>query len=200
MPTNPIEQAIDILNGAKSDVALFLSGHPALATRANQSLTSLVNVLTHTAGLAVVGDTSMSFGPMTDFLGEKISHLKVIEKAEAVVLPDEKANFKEKVKALYAEFPQLQDDMILQGGNVDKQVLRGVAKLAGVENFKEADFDFEFIAAIRAGIAAKGLIENVIAVSKKAAAKKKTDAETPSQDANSADVNDDDDDDEDPFK
>lgn len=152
-----ILQAVEVLQAAKSDAEGLLIGHPNLAIRCRNSLDSLINFFNHTAGAVGKPHTANVelFPPITNFMGEKILQPKEIRQEEVVIGADEKERFKTRVKELYDSFPSLENEAILKGFDVEPMLLRGVAKLAGVEGFIEKTIDFAFLDEIRAAMAGK---------------------------------------------
>ena len=95
-------------------------------------------------------------GPITRFMGKEIKQDKVtaadLDPNEAV-----KKQYLQKVDKLYEQISFIQPSIILNSYTIDEDilVLRGVAKRAGIENYKDRELNIQFVEEIVAAIKAK---------------------------------------------
>lgn len=153
-----MKQAADILVKAKEDVQAALAGtENAFVLLATESqLNKAINRLQHLAGYDFNPTASEDFPPVTNFMGEEIVRQPMITEEDLSPEDADKAIYLEKVETLYGRINSMTPEQVLHNYTLpeDELVVRGVAKMAGVEDFETKEMDFEFIEDIQAAIAA----------------------------------------------
>lgn len=143
---------------AETKLAPSLYGNhvPRIINKLNQEL----NQLKHLAGMNL-GNETVQFEPISSFMGEKIQRREMLDTEKITPSEADKEVFVKKVNDLYDAFPQMANDAILNSYRADTSVIRGVAKKAGLQNYKEAELNFLFLDLIRDAIAAKAVSTKV---------------------------------------
>lgn len=156
-----IQQVISLLKEAKeqSEKLLADQSQNSLQLAVTFDLNKLINRLSYMSGTPIAHNQRevMDFPPVTNFMGEEIVRAEAI--TEEVLQPKEDAKkiYLAKVESLEGVFHELSNEDILHMYTTpeDVMVLRGVAKRAGVEDYKEKELTLEFVEEIRTGLAAK---------------------------------------------
>lgn len=160
-PKDALVDASHILVNAKEQVLDMLSdnlyGHLKIGIRAD--LDRLINRLNFLTGRQqeTAVDARSHFPPITHFMGEKIEKPKVVKIEDMTPKDAEKKIFLDKVDALEKMFPTLPNQKILDAYSQtnDTNVIRGVAKRAGIENYRRGEINEKFLEDIRTGMAAQ---------------------------------------------
>lgn len=159
MEKSLMTQAAELTLKFKEDMKGLLAGTEFnnIFIQADAQTQQILNRLNHLSGVAPTTAPLVQFKPMTDFMGEKIIGPKQVTKEDYTAGPDDFRVFKGRVDRLKAELPTLHNSAILNGYTLpeDQLVVRGVAKIAGVENFEEREIDEKFIEEIRKGLEEK---------------------------------------------
>lgn len=159
MSKQNIDKAFSILVKAGDDVKKTLKDkeEQPILLGIIAGLTKITNKLSFLTGSNVRQNEKVTYPPVTEFFGEKISLPKKVNKEDLTPKEAEKTTFRSKVQTLYKQFHTLDADGIINSHTIpeDQLVLRGVAKLAGVAEFEDRTIDHKFIADINKGIVAK---------------------------------------------
>lgn len=169
-----IEAASNILVEANQKISALLV-HPEtqmIALGITSKLGQLINQLNHLSGTAINVTERVEFGPVV-YPEQKVVN---ITKEAFASLPDDIVKFKADVNNLYLQFDTLAPEGILNDYTIPEhqQLIRGVAKLAGVHNFEDATINLNFIEKVQKAIVAKRAGE---------AEQKRIDAELQKQDS-----------------
>jgi hypothetical protein len=151
-----LQQAVDIIEGAKEQVNDLLNPVlPNIALGADSRLKQLTGYLSGVGGLGVntsaTGNAFPTLAEAAQEAGIDIRARKQVVAADTEATNDALELFRAAVDNLVASFPLMTDDNILHGLNMPgmPKVLRGVAKVAGLEDFKEAEINVLFVGRIR---------------------------------------------------
>lgn len=96
----------------------------------------------------------VDFPPITNFMGEELNVTKKVDVEELEPDDSDRAKFAQKVSDLQKNLPAISNEKILESYVVkeDQLVIRGVAKRAGLPNYKEAEINGTFLDEIRQGL------------------------------------------------
>jgi len=131
-----------------------------LSIKVSTTLTNLANNISFIAGMGISSNSSLSgnLEPVTRFMGEDIKRPEVIKTEDLTPKELEIKLFLEKVEKLsdYIKETDATPASIIEAYSMDsdKLVIRGVAKKAGLENYKTGNIDEQFIADIRSAFLA----------------------------------------------
>jgi len=155
--TNPISEAADILESAKDVITTVLEGNPSVLLMVSSRLTQTINRLNGMTGKQPLNSQKVDHPPITNFLGEEISVPQKIKIEDLTPEQADRQSFLTKVQALYAQFETLSPEGVLASYTIpeDQLLIRGVAKLAGVEEFEDRELNEEFIEDIQKAIKEK---------------------------------------------
>ncbi|HTE33023.1 MAG TPA: hypothetical protein VK666_21720 [Chryseolinea sp.] len=173
-----IQKATEIIEKAKKEVNAVLKDsqffHAQLEI--NALFDKILVRFQHMGGLLKGDDTGIhSFPPITSFMGELLTPVKMIESKDLNPTQHAKAVYLQKVERLYTELPTISPEGLLNSYTLpeDILVLRGVAKRAGVDEFETAELTTAFVEDIITAIQRKAKDEK---------AQKKIDDELSKQD------------------
>lgn len=161
-PKEGFQKAFDILKQAKIDVLAVLDDklHGTVGITVGVGLDNLINRLSHLTGM--LDNYSMQiqtdFPPITEFMGEKLEFAKDIKAEDLSPKELEKKRFNEKIDRLEAALPNMSNDLIIE--DQETLVIRGLAKRAGLENFRNGEVDHQFINDIRAQLTSESYQES----------------------------------------
>lgn len=193
----PVEQALSIIDDAKNDVCELLKDHDMVKTSMIAKFDIMANQLRMMLGAnlpSTVGASSkQTFPPVTDFMGDSIKTAKDVTVEDMNISDLELTLFREKVDQLQADFPQLSNDQILDSYKTQPNVVRGVAKRAGLTEYRTAEINTDTLDLVREGLKAQAQLQ----ADKQAADKATQAAKAPSAPATNADLDIDDEDEED---
>lgn len=156
-----IKQALQLLEGAKESIGIVLKDSPNHKIFADLQLQKIINYFAVMSGSSSATQAPQTFEPVKSFMGEVIEEV-IIKPEDLKPTPTQAELFKQKVQELYNELPTMDLTNILVGEALDRTVLRGVAKLAGIENYKEADITQEFVELVKAKVIEKLDGENAV--------------------------------------
>lgn len=145
--------------------AAEIYNHPdaqLLSHRVNSDLDRLLNHLLFMTGTQpVVASSEPMFKPLTSFMGEPMNFPKQLNKADLSPSEVERETYRDKVSRLYEQIDTIAVDGILNSYTIpeDVAVLRGVAKIAGVEGYEDRPIDEAFVNAIIVAKAAKLVVD-----------------------------------------
>lgn len=144
-----LQDVVDILILAKNQIADITNGtdYGHISLNIDSSLTGLINRVSFLAGVPITVRQSQEFKPITEFMGEDILTPQPIKPADLEPTDTEETLYKTKVHTLYDALPTIPIKEILDSyvTTEDQLVLRGVARLAGVTDYKEAPINEAFI-------------------------------------------------------
>lgn len=91
--------------------------------------------------------TKHEFGPITNFMGDKIVRPEKVTAADLNPTEAAKQKYIARVESLYKELPLLSPSALLNAYSIpeDILVLRGVAKRAGVKGYEDRELTVDFI-------------------------------------------------------
>jgi hypothetical protein len=150
-----VEKAINILSQAKEDVnqALAENVHELTKISISHTLTREINKLNFLSGANPIDNsTQQEFPPVTEFMGEPINRLKEVVALDLIPTLTEKELFLSKVDALQATIRDRQPETLITDFSNEPNVLRAIAKKAGLEDFKDGLINIDFIQRIKAGL------------------------------------------------
>ncbi|SHK93117.1 hypothetical protein SAMN05444266_101626 [Chitinophaga jiangningensis] len=144
---NELNLAVDILVKAKEDVvALIADDHKAYSLVVIGGMDAIINRLKYPSK-RLSQQALYKFEPITNFMGDEISRPELLTKED--LSPDEarKAEFIRKVDMLLAQFTTMDPAGILSAYTMpeDQLVVRGVAKRAGIDDYRDRPVDLRFI-------------------------------------------------------
>lgn len=153
-----VSQAVQVLVDAKSEVMALLDKNNLTAISIEHGLDRLINKLKFLDGQSLdSGRVQTVFGPITEFMGEKINYPVKIAEEEIVPEPTAVELFVKKVDEFQEQLPILDSAKVIDSYKTkeDLKVIRGAAKRAGLEDFKTAEITVDYVDQIKAGLAAK---------------------------------------------
>jgi hypothetical protein len=161
--SKPIQEAHQLVAACQQEVQKFLSGpqHNRNLLSINSNFRVILEHLKFMGGVLEPEKKSAGnerFPPMTTFMGRPLKSANGKSTSEEIIPKNpEKEVYLAKVEKLYNEIGNTAPSIIMNAYTQehDIAVLRGVAKLAGLENFKEAEINTEFIQAIQVAIEQK---------------------------------------------
>lgn len=155
MSKENLKQASQVLQEVKKYVLELLAdeSHGLTVITIRSSLEKLINQLNFLSGDQQITPQNASdlFPPITHFMGEPIEMPKRLQAKELTPESSEKQKFLDRVVELEKQFPNMSNEKLLDKYSVPEyqNVLRGVAKRAGLDHYKEAAIDNQFIDDIR---------------------------------------------------
>jgi hypothetical protein len=158
MSKETLNQASMILQAARDEVLHILGDqeHGMTVISIRSKMDQLINNLNFLSGTTATTPINAvdQFKPVTSFMGEPIETPKLIEPEQLTPQASERNLFLERVIELETQFPNMPNDKILDKYSIPEyqNVLRGVAKRAGLENYKGGIIDNQFIDDIRAAM------------------------------------------------
>lgn len=152
MANTALEQAASIISDAREALkSLLETEHNILFVGMNARLTQMQNQLAFASGSDLVSAAPAKFEPVTDFMGEKIERAKKIEASDLSPKEMEKKLLQDKINSLQKELPNLTNEQILESYMNDQIVIRGIAKRAGLDNYRDSEINSTFLDEIRTG-------------------------------------------------
>lgn len=155
-----VRKAVEALTKSKTEVLALLAKDNVgeiVSIGISTKFDQMINSLSFITGDFNPGTPNFSFEPITTFMGEKLETPVVVVAEQLEPTKDDTTAYVEKVDALQKNFPALENNKILESyvTLTDVLVLRGVAKRAGLEDFREAEINSIYIDKIREGLKAK---------------------------------------------
>lgn len=140
---------IEILSKAKDDILPQLQGVTKITIETG--LTRMINQLSFMAGQSIISKVNTNFEPVTNFMGTKVNVTPVVTPEILTPTEDEKKKFVGKVLDLERELPLLTNEQVRErySGPGDDKIVRGVAKRAGMEDFRDAIINDEYLDDVR---------------------------------------------------
>lgn len=162
---NPIEQTAEMLTSAKDYASEYLEGNPSVLLLVTSSLTQLINKLNFMIGRQMVSTPAEEHPPITNFMGEEITYASKIKKADLTPEQADREAYRNKVERLYTQIGSIAPQGLLNSYTLpdDQIVIRGVAKLAGVEGYEDREIDEDFLEDIDIAIKKKAADEAALA-------------------------------------
>lgn len=153
-----LKEAVTILVDAKENVLEVLNekDHGLTVITVQSGLDKLINKLSFLSGMAQEAprDASARFEPVTEFMGESILRASEVTKEELNPKDLERKRFVERVDNLESSIETMTTEKVLDSHTTpeDQNVLRGVAKRAGLEDYRDGDINEAFVEKIRRGL------------------------------------------------
>lgn len=159
----PVEESLQIIQSAKKDVNSLLKGteHSNNLLEINalfQRLETKFRFMGAVTEPEMNGkETTNLFPPITNFMGKAVEVSKKIERSELTPKEDEKQKFRDDVQKLYGKIRELTPAQVLNAYTLPEHIsiVRGVAKVASVEDFETKEIDVAFIEEIQLAIEEK---------------------------------------------
>lgn len=156
----PVQESLSLLTKTQQDINSLLKGVDMGANllSINAKFSEIKARLEFMGAVAepesVKQNTDEMFPPITNFMGEKILLTKT-SSADLNPGKNEKDVFLKKVEKLYDTLPAYSSEQLLKSYVTasDLLILRGVAKKAGVPDYKESPLTIQFIEKIKAAVA-----------------------------------------------
>lgn len=156
MEQNTLAQAAELMKTTRDEVlAVLTKDYSMMALGFRAKFDGMISQMSFVAGTGLVGSSEGGYKktPITSFMGEELS---MVAPAKAVTAKDldpaaqERKIFQEKVNRLRNGLTTLTNEEVLESYKGDSNVIRGVAKLSDVEDFKSGKINDKFIDQIRA--------------------------------------------------
>lgn len=193
----PVESCLQIITKAKQEVNKLLTGteHTNNLLEINshfQRLEAKMRFMGAVTEPELNGKSKEEmFPPITNFMGKKIEVSKRVDRTQLKPKEDEKNKFRQDVQKLYDTIIDMEPSQVLNAHKLPEHIMivRGVAKIAGVEDFDTKEMNVPFIEEIQLAVEMKG--EQEVAQTKidKAAGKKPVNTVELTQEIIDADVN-----------
>lgn len=149
---------IDIIEKAKQDALVVLNQNASpLKISVVSSFDKLLNRLYHLSGRRSKVAKVKKFGPVTDFLGEKIEVQQPVKPEDLTPDEAEKLAYRTKVKNLLSIIDTVPAIGVLHSHHLPEHqlIIRGVAKLLGIEDYDTQPVDIAFIEEIQEAVKAR---------------------------------------------
>ncbi len=154
-----IAEAASLLTAAKDNVLGLLKDNGHLLVTVEHGLNRIINQLNFLVGRQqeVIEDARTQFAPITHFMGEELNRPVEIKTEELSPKEAQRKIFLEKVDRLQNSIGELDNEAILDAYTQvnDTNVIRGVAKRAGLENYAKGEINHQFLDDIRLGLKAQ---------------------------------------------
>lgn len=165
-------EALSVLTAARAEIIEILAEDGSTATISLKTgLDRMVNQLNFLTGNKLQTQViKEEFKPVTDFMGSPIVRKLPVDEANLSPKELERQQFIQKVNDLEASIDDRENKDILDSFSSaeDQLVIRGVAKRAGLDDYKTAEINADYLDMIR-----EGLEENADAATAKANDEKK---------------------------
>ncbi|MFA6060060.1 MAG: hypothetical protein WC756_17790 [Taibaiella sp.] len=167
--SKPIQRSAAVLKAAKEQVKAILSQDPDLAVLATTTYNQISEIEKRLYGLSGLPDPSATveiggFAPLTSVMGINVDVRKPITEADLKPTLTEKEQLLDRIQKFYEAVPTMSNEKVLEVLHEPKgtAILRGVAKLANIEDWRESEFNVLLIEAIKQGIADNKEVEAAI--------------------------------------
>jgi hypothetical protein len=148
------ELAIDIIESAQADLQQALADkHEVVLIGINAKFEIMKNQLRMMAGMNVFSENKVDLPPVTEFMGDPIEKKqgKPVETKNLSARELQVKNLTDKADKLQESLDTLKNEQILESYQNDLAPIRLLAKRAGLEDFKEAQINGEYLDLIRNG-------------------------------------------------
>ncbi|WPV66296.1 hypothetical protein [Chitinophaga sp. LS1] len=154
---SPIAEALDMLNEADGYFKTLLKDHPSVLLFVCSGLLKIRNRLAGMTGGSVNSDVVPEHQPITNFMGEEVTYGKKIEQADLTADEADMQAFRDRVSQLYVQFDTISPEGLVHSATIPEEqlIIRGVAKLAGVDDYEDREIDEDFIEDIAIAIMQK---------------------------------------------
>jgi hypothetical protein len=164
MANNALVQAAGLLSDVKEALRPLLEKeHNMFFIGFDARLGQMINQLNFASGGTLLDPNPVRFEPVTNFMGEELKMAKEIKMTDLSPKELERKLFNEKVNALQKELPNLTNDQILESYINEPIVIRGLARRAELDNYRDGEVNSTFLDQIRTAFndfeAAKALAE-----------------------------------------
>lgn len=161
-----LQKAAFVTKMAKEEILKLLKSdeHGILIISISSDFDKIINRLGFLGGtIDTSGEASAhaaiqdQYHPITNFMGEEIHLAKTIKAGELDPEAEQLAKYRNQVMSLYTQFETMDEEALLRDYRTDEQVLeiRGVAKMAGLEEYDTRPIDLRFIQDVNAAIKAQ---------------------------------------------
>lgn len=150
-----IENAHKKLINLRAELESDMADYPMVALGVLTKLTQCINTLSFVGNLAVSPMEKVELPPITSFMGEPLTQVE--EVTEETLTPQEidRNNLIAKIDVLESTLDTATNDQILETYRLDSNVIRGLAKRAGLEDFRTAEITEPYVQLVRESIAEK---------------------------------------------
>lgn len=154
---NAFAHASEVLTEAYEKIEKILTdpAHDGVLIQTQAQINQIKRRLDHLSGVPTnEAGKLVEFPPITNFMGDEIGESKLVDMADLTPGSDDKQIFKTRVETLYRQFDTIAPDGILNSHTTpeDQLVLRGAAKMAGIDDFKDAELNLNFVERINTSI------------------------------------------------
>jgi hypothetical protein len=151
-----IVSVIAVLEEAKAESLSHLTDprYKSLSLFLEGNFKTMINRLKVMTGNNLGSATSQTFAPITDFLGDKVHVSKAVLEEDINPIEEDIKKFRADVQGLYDTILSYSTELILKSHTLPEHtmILRGVAKLAGVEDYQTKEIGEAFIDEIKRAI------------------------------------------------
>lgn len=158
-PTEDLQRAIEVLQKAREEVLELLGDNfGVVQITLSTTFDRLINNLAFLSNGQPTGSpVRVVYEPVTSFFGEPIDIPQRVTPEQLLPKEEEKSRFLSKVNDLQDNLQYLSNARIIEDyvTKEDQNAIRGVAKRAGLPDFKTAEINEDFMNRIRAGLKAK---------------------------------------------
>lgn len=151
--SDKINQTITDLEVCKNGILERHKEDTSFCLRINSVFTQLANSLSYNTGSINATEKAFVPQPLENVLGMKIDEKKSAKMNLTAPEVDEVAAFKEKIQLIYDGFLTRENPELKE--SLEEIEVRGVAKLAGIENYATAKIDGNLLNRIKKAITAK---------------------------------------------
>lgn len=147
--------AADAISSCRDEVKVLIEGEGHASITVNTGLTVLVDRMNFLAGrkqgIGNVAHASTQLQPITEFMGDDIKKAPAVRQEELSPEEERRQQFLAKVEKTEETLKDRDNKDILESlvTDEDKLVIRAVAKRAGVEDYKDAEINDDFLDFVR---------------------------------------------------
>lgn len=152
-----INQTILELQSTNESILERHKDNPTLCMRFDSVFKKLINSLNVGSGSLVTEQSSFVPEPITKVFGKEIVPIKSGKMVLKPLEVDEVEAFRERIQLIYESFPDREVKDLID--SLDEIDIRGVAKIAGIENFDKVAIDGKLIGDIKASIRTAAVLE-----------------------------------------
>ncbi len=164
--SDPMQEALQLLLDSRVKILALLqqTHYTNLQVSVDNNLNQLIHFFRHTTGAAdttLGNDSTISFGPLSSFMGEPVHAPTAIDVTLLTPSVEERELLKQKVLQLEASIENSDNDVVINSYALpeDELVLRGLAKKLEITGYETSPIDYDFINAIRAAVVTNKPIE-----------------------------------------
>lgn len=155
--SDSLKKVTEIFQEAKGKALIVLSEHSEITGSLEiiiaSNIDQLCTKLGAMGGFIGTNTAKVEFEPITNFMGEPIERVAVVQSEDLTPSEDQLEAFRAKVNNLIEQIDTLAPEGILNAYTTpeDQLILRGAAKLVGLEDYEEAEINEQFVERIVKG-------------------------------------------------